>query len=124
MSAGAVNHPAILLFHHPDAAPELIEAFLLGCEEEGVPVEVCALDSTAAILARSAAKASTLFVGAGIDQTGALAIHEQRLGDLPPLMRLTGASSMDARTLGVAAGRLVRGRPIKSIVADNNIRAL
>jgi hypothetical protein len=104
--------PTIQLFHEPAAPFDLIAAFQLGCEEEGVPVVTASVIGEAGELARRAAIASALFVGAGIDATGAMALHEQRLGARPLLVEVRSALPADARRLGCAAGRLVRGRPL------------
>jgi hypothetical protein len=107
--------PAIQLFHAPVAAPDLIAAFLIGCEEEGVPVVTASMNGEAGELARHAANASALFIGAGIDASGTMALHEQRLAARPLLFEHRSASLADARRLGCAAGRLARGRPLPGV---------
>lgn len=106
------ERPAIRLFHDPAAPPDLVTAFQLGCEEEGVPLITVPRIADAEALARSAAFASVLFVGAGIDAIGTVALHEQRLGKRRALILIRSASPSNARRLGSAAGRLVRGRPL------------
>ena len=120
MSPPALTRPAVFLFHHPGAPPGLVEAFTFGWEEEGVPVVVVCAEGPAGELSRKAAEASTLFAGAGIDGERSIAIHEQRLGSRSPLMLTCDATAEQAKVFGLIAGRLVRGRPIPPIVADNN----
>lgn len=115
-----VARPAIQLRHEPTAPAALIAAFRLGCEEEGVPLEIGVGVGAAEWLARAAAADSNLFIGAGIDAGGAVALHEHRLGDRPPLLARPAAAPADARRLGVAAGRLARRRPLPDVVARDN----
>lgn len=72
-------------------------------------------------LARAAAHESALFVGAGIDSDGQIALHEQRLDDRPPLLVRNTTTPEIARGFGVAAGRLARNRPIPDVVAQDNV---
>jgi hypothetical protein len=104
--------PNAVLLHDAAAHPKLLEAFELGCEEESVPVETRSADGDANALAQLAAAESNLFVGAGIDADGSIALHEQRLGPRSLGLRRDGPSLEQARLLGVALGRLIKGRPI------------
>jgi hypothetical protein len=97
-----------------DAPTALVEAFLLGCEEEGVPVIAHVEDGEAESLARAAAARSDLFIGGGIDGCGAVAVHEHRLGGRPPVLLVLGADVRAARVAGGDAARLVLGRRLRS----------
>jgi hypothetical protein len=116
----SATRPAIRLHHDPKASIELVAAFQLGCEEEGVPVETAVAAGDVQSLARAAATESGLFIGAGIDAGDTIALHEQRLGDRPPLLLRFAATALDARSLAVAAGRLARGRPLPHVVVHND----
>jgi len=109
--------PAVQLWHTRDAPADLVRAFARGCEEEGVSVAKVLRFGSADALARSAAEASALFIGAGIDATGGIALTEQRLGHRPPLLIVNGATVVVARRFGTAAGRLARGRPMPDVLA-------
>ncbi len=112
--------PAIRLAHNADAPAVLVEAFLLGGEEEGVPVVSAIAEGEAAQLARNAAGQSELFVGGGIDRSGAVAVHEHRLGDRPPVVFLSQAHAGEARQAGGDAARLVLGRRLRSAAAKDS----
>ena len=109
------EQPAIVLRFDRAVSPSLVRAFALGCEEEGVPSDSRVGTGDSVTLARQAAAESTLFVGVGIDGSGAIALHDHRLGELPPLL-FDAAGTVDiARRFGVAAGRLARGRPLPEV---------
>jgi len=118
----SAERPAIRLLYASGAPAELVRAFEHGCEEEGVPVVTTSTTSgDAATLARTAAQESTLFIGAGIDDPGRIALQEQRLGSGNPLLGRDATTPEGARGFGVAAGRLARGRPIPDVVAGDNV---
>ena len=118
----AVERPAIRLLHVPGAPAELVSAFEHGCEEEGVPVVTAVSASADAVeIARAAAQDSTLFIGAGIDVDGRIALHEQRIGDRLALLVQDAITPEIARGFGIAAGRIARGRPISDVVARDNM---
>ena len=118
----SADRPAVRLLHASGALAELVRAFEHGCEEEGVPVVTAVSPpADADSLARTAAQESTLFVGAGIDADGRIALHEQRLGDRDPLLFRNTTTAEVARGFGVAAGRLARGRPFPDVVAKDDV---
>jgi hypothetical protein len=113
--------PAVNLWHAKGARADLVRAVLLGCEEECVPIRVTvAPEGDAASLAHAAASESALFVGAGIDTTDGVALDEQRLGERPSLLSETNATAQIARQFGIAAGRLVRGRPLPAAITNDD----
>jgi hypothetical protein len=106
------ERPAVLLRFDRAVSASLVQAFELGCEEEGVPSKSRVGTGDATTLARQAARDSALFIGAGIDADGGIALHEQRLGERPPLLSAAAATVAVARRFGAATGRLARGRPL------------
>lgn len=95
---------------------------LAGLEEEGVPGrvewsqgETGGLGHPAAVgMAHQAARASRLEVGLGLDQSGALVLHQQRQPVESPLL-VVPAGQVDqetARAMGMNAARLVKVQPL------------
>gem|GEM_PF-2596634 len=106
------DRPGITILYSAGASNGLVLALGLGCEEEGVPAVFGVRDGDASSLARRASELSISFLGIGIDSLGSIALHDQRLGGLRPLLAKADASVDHARAIGVAAGRIVRGRPV------------
>jgi hypothetical protein len=118
----SIDRPAIRLLYARDASAELVRSFEHGCEEESVPVVTAVANVVDAVsLARTAASESSLFIGAGIDAEGRIALHEHRLADRAPLLIRDTTTPEIARGFGGAAGRLARGRPIPDVVAGGNL---
>jgi hypothetical protein len=106
--------PSICLAMSVHAPAALVEAFLVGCEEEGVPVVTHIKEGEAERLARGAAARSDLFVGGGIDERGTVAVHEHRSGACPTVVLVRKADVEAARAAGGDAARLVVGRRLRS----------
>ncbi|MDY6996424.1 MAG: glycerol dehydratase reactivase beta/small subunit family protein [Actinomycetota bacterium] len=114
LEGGQPERPAIEVFSPSPGTAE--REVLAGIEEEGVP---CVLSrptgrSDAGQLARDAARASSLDVGVGIDDTGRVCIwHELLSRPLEGLESTGPASKRSARLAGHNAARIVVGIPLR-----------
>ena len=98
------------------AAGPVEREVLAGIEEEGVPFELSrpATDTDADELAHTAARASSLDVGVGIDRRGRVRIsHEMLTAPMPDLACDGAASAGAARRAGHNAARIVVGVPLR-----------
>jgi hypothetical protein len=96
---------------------DLIFHILCGLEEEGIPFQMQERpQGAAALLAREAARSSSLNVGIGVDSsTYEVALHHRDLADGAPLFTLSREeyqSPVTLRRLGVNAARLVKADPL------------
>ncbi len=91
------------------AGPDhLVREISAGLEEEGVPFEIVAQKSGAALdLAHRAAQRSPLEVGVGVDATGLTIVHHAKLPLGKPVTQTRAA-----RRAGQNAARLVIGAPL------------
>jgi hypothetical protein len=110
--------PAICVQCDPEVNPEIVFWVLAGIEEEGVPVLAEQIRGEAMSLARAAAEASHLFIGIGLDASGNIALCDQRLSGRHPLLLVSHATPSQAKAIGSAAGRMVKGRPIGQLPND------
>lgn len=91
----------------------LITALCLGIEEEGLPYKIRVMASEDVYtLAAQASFESDLDVGIGVNATGYMGIHQTKL---PEGMVLFGENyaSIDGRSYGSNAARLIKGIPFK-----------
>jgi hypothetical protein len=106
--------PAILVLSCGQG--QLENEVLAGIEEEGVPALFeHARRADARTLAATAAGRSSLSVGVGIDATGRVCVHHDKLAE--PLAELTSppaAQPANARILGHNAARIVVGIPLRT----------
>jgi len=101
--------------------PTLAE-ILAGLEEEGVPSLVewsrgeagRQAQPAAVAMAHQAARASRLEVGLGLDESGALVLHQRRQPEGSPLLMVPGGqvNLETARAMGMNAARLVKVQPL------------
>jgi Dehydratase medium subunit len=109
--------PPVIVVRHAAAPAAAVREVQAGAEEEGVPtrVETVSTGGRAAsiALARSAALASPLQVGVGIDATGDVAVHHASLPPHTPALAVTaGGGPLQWRRAGAVAARIVTGLPI------------
>lgn len=98
----------ILILHHPVFDADAFKEVCAGLEEEGVPYslqEESRLDNCIE-LAAMAASSSTLQVGIGIDRTGNLCVHHEKLKKEEPYLL---GDLQNGRKAGKNAARLVKG---------------
>ncbi|MHA6792336.1 glycerol dehydratase reactivase beta/small subunit family protein [Pseudonocardia bannensis] len=111
------ERPSVVIGRHIDAFPGVLREVCAGAEEEGVPTRVEPAGDRevrdAAALAHSAALASGLEVGVGIDAGGIIAVHHAKLPPgAPAHVTSPGAGPPDWRRAGQVAARIVTGLPI------------
>ncbi len=96
----------------PAAAP--LRQLLAGIEEEGVPYEVASAASAGAgALAAEASLRSTLAVGVGVADDGAVAVTHRTLPAEQPVVVVDAGADDDAvRSAGRTAARVVVGLPL------------
>jgi hypothetical protein len=105
----------VLVQRQHGAPPAVLREVCAGVEEEGVPVEVVDAPGglTATELAHSAAQASRLEVGIGVDAAGAIAVHHGKLPlDRPPATAGPDAPPADRRRIGRIGARVVKNLPL------------
>lgn len=101
----------ILILHHPNLDVKAIKEVCAGLEEESVPYllqDENVLDNCIE-LAAMAATSSTLQVGIGINQTGDLCVHHEKLKKEEPYLL---GDVQNGRKAGKNAARLVKGLPL------------
>lgn len=107
--------PPVIVVRHGGASAAVLREVCAGAEEEGVPtrVEDAATPDGPAVLAHTAALASPLEVGVGIDADGAVAVHHASLPPgTPALAVASGGDPPGWRRAGAVAARIVTGLPI------------
>lgn len=111
--------PPVIVVRHGRAPAVALREVRAGAEEQGVPTRVDeGAPDAATALAHTAALASPLEVGVGIDGAGGVAVHHATLPPDAPALAL-GALDVTAdagppqwRRAGAVAARIVTGLPI------------
>ncbi|WP_026895440.1 glycerol dehydratase reactivase beta/small subunit family protein [Clostridiisalibacter paucivorans] len=111
------NKPTINIYYSNSIKDDSSYTPLIwGIEEEGLPYQCASKDLNNAIeLAYNAAESSRLSVGIGIDNTGDVVLHYQKLDKDKPLFKINIDEGSDyLRKLGANGARLIKGIPFKS----------
>jgi hypothetical protein len=107
-----VVRPCVNIYRNHEGEA-FIKEVLAGFEEEGVPFEVhIRIEENAEKLAHSAATASILEVGVGIDKEF-ICVTLAKLPPGEPLLKYRTAESENLRLSGSNAARLVKGIKLK-----------
>jgi hypothetical protein len=110
----STERPAVVV-RHAGGHPEVLRQVCAGLEEEGVPalVEPATGAPGCEALAHTAARASPLETGIGIDATGAVAVHHAALPRSAPVrVAPAGAEAAEHRRAGGTAARVVTVQPL------------
>jgi hypothetical protein len=111
----STERPAVVV-RHAGGHPEVLRQVCAGLEEEGVPalVEPAIGAQGCVALAHTAARASPLETGIGIDATGAVAVHHAALPRTAPVRKVRAdAPPADHRLAGGTAARVVTIQPLR-----------
>lgn len=92
----------------------LLKWVLAGIEEEGIPVQTTFRDEVDWVKAAyQAAEDSVLGVGVALGENGTVIIHYHRLHPYQPLFKQDKVDDTLAKTMGINAARLVKGKPFE-----------
>ncbi|SKC91848.1 glycerol dehydratase reactivase beta/small subunit family protein [Maledivibacter halophilus] len=111
------NKPSINIYYSNLIKDHSLYTQLLwGIEEEGLPYQCVSKELNNALeLAYAAAESSRLSVGIGIDSTGDIILHYQKLDKDKPLFKINiDEGYANLRKLGANSARLIKGIPFKS----------
>ncbi|MBS4534543.1 glycerol dehydratase reactivase beta/small subunit family protein [Clostridium sp. D2Q-14] len=117
------NNPTINVYYSNEIKDwSLYTSLLWGIEEEGLPYQCVSKELNNAVkLAYDAAESSRLSVGIGIDNTGDIILHYQKLDKNKPLFKINiDEGHINLRNLGANSARLIKGIPFKTF-KDKNV---
>lgn len=116
INSGKMDKPSIKVFYDGDNLSENAFAdILLGIEEEGIPYDVQAMQTSDVLeLAKEASIRSRIGVGVGVSKEG-VALQYEKLDIAAPVFRIKYYQTNLFRVIGSNAARLVKKMPFKSM---------